>query len=91
MDFLLFFLPGADLFESYVGSIIASCALATTQFTLAPELCVAGSLTTPFAKVVMEQNYTQTQVVYKACAGNLLSDTHSIIHYFNNIDNKFIF
>ena len=71
--FIIFFTTGADLFESYVGSIIASCALATTQFTLAPELCVAGSLTTPFAKVVMEQNYTQTQVVYKACAGNLLS------------------
>jgi len=37
---------GADLFESFVGSIIASCALATTQFSLTGEACVAGSITT---------------------------------------------
>jgi len=35
---------GADLFESFVGSIIASCALATSQFSLSPDDCVAGSV-----------------------------------------------
>merc|ERR1719424_1083675 len=64
---------GADLFESYVGSIIASCALATSQFTLSPAACVAGSLTTPATKVVMVLNQTQSLVVYKACASNMLS------------------
>ena len=64
---------GADLFESYVGSIIASCALATSQFTLSPAACVAGSLTTPAIKVVMVLNQTQSLVVYKACASNMLS------------------
>merc|ERR1719149_236635 len=37
---------GADLFESYVGSIIASCALATSQFSLLPADCVEGEVTT---------------------------------------------
>jgi H(+)-translocating pyrophosphatase len=64
---------GADLFESYVGSIIASCALATSQFSLPTSECVAGSLTTPTTKLVMVLGYNQTQVVYKACAANMLS------------------
>mmetsp|Transcript_50017 Transcript_50017/g.130271 ORF Transcript_50017/g.130271 Transcript_50017/m.130271 type:complete len:920 (-) Transcript_50017:641-3400(-) len=37
---------GADLFESFVGSIIASCALATTQFSLPDASCKEGGLTT---------------------------------------------
>ena len=37
---------GADLFESFVGSIIAACALATTQFTLVGPQCKEGGLTT---------------------------------------------
>ena len=64
---------GADLFESYVGSIIASCSLATSQFTLPTASCVAGELTTPFVKVIMKLNQTQSIVVYKACADNMVS------------------
>merc|ERR1719253_2075178 len=37
---------GADLFESFVGSVIASCALATSQFSLTGTDCEAGSMTT---------------------------------------------
>jgi len=37
---------GADLFESFVGSIIASCALATSQFKLTGNQCKEGGLTT---------------------------------------------
>jgi len=37
---------GADLFESFVGSIIAACALATTQFAIPAASCVEGGLTT---------------------------------------------
>jgi len=64
---------GADLFESYVGSIIASCSLATSQFTLPTASCVAGELTTPFVQVIMKLNQTQSIVVYKACADNMVS------------------
>lgn len=64
---------GADLFESYVGSIIASCALATTQFSLKDGACVAGELTTATVKNVMVLNQTQALVVYRACESNMLS------------------
>merc|ERR1719353_969979 len=56
---------GADLFESFVGSIIAACALATSQFSLPAELCEEGSVTTEFA--VGPVTY------YRACATNMNS------------------
>jgi len=36
---------GADLFESFVGSIIAACALSTTQFKTPLMSCVEGEVT----------------------------------------------
>jgi H(+)-translocating pyrophosphatase len=66
---------GADLFESYVGSIIASCALATTQFTLADADCEAGVMTTvSYRSVINAQNQTiNVMTYYKGCAGNMYS------------------
>jgi H(+)-translocating pyrophosphatase len=66
---------GADLFESYVGSIIASCALATTQFTLADAECEAGVMTTVrYREVFNAQNETiNVMTYYKGCAGNMYS------------------
>merc|ERR1719163_712907 len=48
-----------------VGSIIAACALATSQFSLPAELCEEGSVTTEFA--VGPVTY------YRACATNMNS------------------
>ena len=61
---------GADLFESFVGSIIASCALATSQFTLTGADCEAGSMTT--AKVI---NMASGEAItyYRGCVGNMNS------------------
>jgi len=60
---------GADLFESFVGSIIASCALATSQFSLEGGACEAGSITTPELKTVGGQVITY----YRGCKGNMMS------------------
>jgi inorganic pyrophosphatase len=54
---------GADLFESFVGSIIAACALATTQFAIPETSCVEGGLTT--------DPIVGTPVGATACASNL--------------------
>merc|ERR1711871_1005625 len=67
---------GADLFESYVGSIIASCALATTQFTLSNEfgLCEEGSLTEiAYRGSKIPGNITTANLVYRACDANMNS------------------
>jgi H(+)-translocating pyrophosphatase len=56
---------GADLFESYVGSIIASCALATTQFSLSQGQCVEGELN---SKIVLPG-----MVLYRGCVDNMNS------------------
>merc|ERR1711871_537962 len=66
---------GADLFESYVGSIIASCALATTQFTLPDNACQEGVMTTvSYRPVINAQNQTvNVMTYYKGCAGNMYS------------------
>jgi len=57
---------GADLFESFVGSIIASCALATTQFSLADSACEEGSITTAATG-------SSLLTVYRGCASNMHS------------------
>ena len=56
---------GADLFESFVGSIIAACALATSQFALPDALCEEGSITTEFA--------VGSTTYYRGCAANMNS------------------
>ena len=61
---------GADLFESFVGSIIASCALATSQFTLHDSECVAGSMTTP--KMISFAN-GEAVTYYRGCDLNMNS------------------
>ena len=66
---------GADLFESYVGSIIASCALATTQFTLEGDACKAGVMTeVSYNSIVNADNVTVNVMTYhKGCKGNMYS------------------
>jgi len=55
---------GADLFESFVGSIIAACALATTQFSLTGTDCVEGGLTTDY----LGGNFACADNMYSAIA-----------------------
>merc|ERR1719424_2620397 len=57
---------GADLFESFVGSIIASCALATSQFSLESG-CEEGSITTKTAVATS----TGSVAYYRGCAPNM--------------------
>ena len=66
---------GADLFESYVGSIIASCALATTQFTLKGDACEAGVMTSVSYRSVINADHETDNVrtYYQGCEGNMYS------------------
>ena len=61
---------GADLFESFVGSIIASCALATSQFSLPATECVAGELTT---QKIVNMPSGEAVTYYRACQANMYS------------------
>jgi H(+)-translocating pyrophosphatase len=61
---------GADLFESFVGSIIASCALATSQFVLDDAVCEEGTVRTAFPVAVGTGEILTT---YRGCASNMQS------------------
>jgi len=61
---------GADLFESFVGSIIASCALATSQFSLETAECVEGEVTT---KKMVTMASGEVVNYYRGCKDNMYS------------------
>jgi len=62
---------GADLFESYVGSIIAACTLATSQFVLPDSQCVEGQLNTKVSGMALSGLPVSCTTVGCACAANV--------------------